>query len=159
MQVQQKKKTGKFACTMCGQKQSVRKVLFCHPSTTDALNVYHAAVRKSHQLPANSQGASIPQVQVYTSSGNAKDVRLMVQKLNLRRQEQEPNFGQEESEGPRRQEIFHAMEIEGPHSKQPSSSWQDFIEVGSSEAHVPCNYNALCQRKELFICQCAAEYK
>lgn len=75
-------------------------------------------------------------MQVYTASGSAKDVRLTVQKLNLRRQEPEPGLDQEyqeELEGLRREGKLHASETEGPHSKQSRSSWQDFVEVSAQK--------------------------
>ena len=80
-------------------------------------------------------------MQIYAASASAKDVRLTVQRLNSRRQEQEPDSVQEEAESLVAQACQHALEEQDHHFRAARSSWQDFVEVYNSKLHIHDNFS------------------
>ena len=77
--MQQTKKSGKFACSLCGQKQSQQRV-----STSVCISLQHV----TPNLPFYRMTSCL---QVYASSAFAKDVRLVVQQLNAARSQAPEN--------------------------------------------------------------------
>ena len=77
-------------------------------------------------------------LQVYKASTSAKDVRLTVQTLNLRRHEG-PEAITEESEAllesTHDHEHNHALAAQELQSEAPCTSWQEYIEVSDSKLH------------------------
>ena len=88
VQVQQVKKSGKFACSVCGARQSVRQV-----GTVGGRIAGELANTQIQQL---SRGCAM--VQASCCSDRAKDVRLVVMELNfkhgLKRQAEDKLLGQ-----------------------------------------------------------------
>ena len=76
MQVQQVKKTAKFACSVCGARQSVRQVSTVEDRIAGELPNMHI-----QQLIQDC----IMIVQASCCSDRAKDIRLVVMELNLKR--------------------------------------------------------------------------